>query len=222
MRFRLSLILGIMLVAMALAACSGDDHYDYGNFKYAMTTYLGDDGSASSFTCYGHDDAPAVTLHGQHLGDTTLRSGDRVLLNYIEKGASGTSAQEVTVRGYSKVVTDALRMATTAQLAETPMDTIQLQSVWRTGSYINLRCKLRYTAAPRQLMLVVDQGTMAQSTVKCYLAHNTMGATSYYWAQAYMSFDVTAVWSRHTCKTLRVYLNDELYPATHYYDFIKN
>ena len=116
-------------------------------------------------------------------------------------------------------ITDSLRYI--PNLSSMAMDSISLNSIWRTGRYINLYCRVKYTYAARQIALVTDYSTLHNDTVHCYLMHNMLGVQAYFWRRCYMSFDINSVWNLQSCKTVRIHLNDVTYPDRKYYDFTK-
>ena len=147
------------------------------------------------------------------------REGQRMLLNYIPAGAATGGVQEIRARGYTEAVTDSLRF--TSRPDSVVMDSVRLKSIWRTGNYLNLSTEVKFTEGKRQLYLVMDKATWHSDTVRAYLAHNMLGEQAYFWRKCYLSFYIGAVWKLQSCKVLRVYLNDVIYPKVEYYDFAK-
>lgn len=214
------LLLGLFIIVVA-SACSDDKGYDYGDFHYDMVTYLGTDNGAPKFEFQAYDDSPFITLISSKTGTLDMKKGQRILLNYIIDKEESETMKMVTVRGYSKVITDTMRIAATSKLLPAKMDNIKLASIWRTGAYINIRCQVQYSEKPRQLMLIADLGTLNSSMVETYLIHDLFDATAYYWTPCYLSYYAGPAWNLLTCKTLRVNLNDLVYPSVKYYDFSK-
>ena len=139
--------------------------------------------------------------------------------NEMDGGRNSDGSLNVTARSYTKAITDSLRYI--PNLSSMAMDSISLNSIWRTGRYINLYCRVKYTYAARQIALVADYSTLHNDTVHCYLMHNMLGVQAYFWRRCYMSFDINSVWNLQSCKTVRIHLNDVTYPDRKYYDFTK-
>lgn len=212
-----TLTVAVLLVAMA--ACSDDEPYEYGDFRFDMVTFSGyDDSSRASFTLLQRDDSQ-ITLLTTARCSVAVNVGQRMLLNYIPAGPVADGIQPIQARGYTEAVTDSLRY--TSRPDSIVMDSVRLKSVWRTGEYLNFSTELKFTEGKRQLYLVMDKDTWHTDTVCAFLAHNMMGEQAYFWRKCYASFYIGAVWKLHSCKVLRVYLNDVTYPSVDYYDFTK-
>lgn len=213
------------IIAMLAASCNDDEYYRYGDFRYDMVTYMGHDETlgGDAYINYPAGDNNAVTLIDLQSAASTssagLETGSRLLLNYIIDSRNSDGSLNVTARGYTKAITDSLRYI--PNLSSMAMDSISLNSIWRTGRYINLYCRVKYTYAARQIALVADYSTLHNDTVHCYLMHNMLGVQAYFWRRCYMSFDINSVWNLQSCKTVRIHLNDVTYPDRKYYDFTK-
>ena len=215
----------LFIVAIVIAqACDNEDYYRYGDFRYDMVTFMGnEDGAGDVYINYPVNDNTPVRLI-DHAGAVSISNedisvGDRLLLNYIVDKDNGDGTLDITARSYVQVVTDSLRY--TLNMSSLAQDSVSLNSIWRTGDYINLYCRVKYTGVSRLLALVMDYDTWHNDTVHCYLSHNMMGADAYFWRRCYMSFNISAVWNLQSCKVVRVHLNDVAYPDRKYYDFIK-
>ena len=215
-----------MLAVVAMVAVSCQDDNDgtdvYTDFRYDLVTYMGQEAEGATFEYLGQNDSTVVTLHSTLPQQEDLKMGRRVLLNYKVEDKPSASHWLVTVNGYSTgVASDSLRY-NTQPLDNYQMHPIRLKSLWRTGSYINLRCEVEYTGKQRMLYLMMDKATHHADTVHCYLIHDLMDATStYLWRSCYGSFYVGKVWQLESCRVLRVHVNDETYPDKQYYDFSK-
>ena len=213
------------IIAMLAASCNDDEYYRYGDFRYDMVTYMGHDETlgGDAYINYPTGDNSAVTLIDPQSAASTssagLETGSRLLLNYIIDSRNSDGSLNVTARSYTKAITDSLRYI--PNLSSMAMDSISLNSIWRTGRYINLYCRVKYTYAARQIALVADYSTLHNDTVHCYLMHNMLGVQAYFWRRCYMSFDISSVWNLQSCKTVRIHLNDVTYPDRKYYDFTK-
>lgn len=213
------------IITMLAASCNDDEYYRYGDFRYDMVTYMGHDETlgGDAYINYPTGDNSAVTLIDPQSAASTssagLETGSRLLLNYIIDSRNSDGSLNVTARSYTKAITDSLRYI--PNLSSMAMDSISLNSIWRTGRYINLYCRVKYTYAARQIALVADYSTLHNDTVHCYLMHNMLGVQAYFWRRCYMSFDINSVWNLQSCKTVRIHLNDVTYPDRKYYDFTK-
>lgn len=222
------ILLTVIAATMAVlaASCNDDDeYYQYGDFRFDMVTYVGHDEAMGGDAYINYppgDIQPVMLIDPQSAvssSSASLKSGSRVLLNYIIDSHNSDGSLSVTPRSYTRAISDTLRYI--PSLSSMAMDSISLNSIWRTSQYINIYCRVKYTYTARQMALVADYGTLHDDTVHCYLMHNMMGVPAYFWRRCYMSFDISSVWNLQSCNTVRLHLNDVAYPERKYYDFTK-
>lgn len=211
----------IALVVSAMTSCGDDEYYEYGNSSFDMVTYAGNGTAGDSYINYPVNDIAPVTLidAATNASSAGLKSGTRLLLNYAVNSRNSDGSLNITAKSYTKAITDTLRYVPTPD--STPMDSVSLNSIWRTGRYINIYCRVRYTETARVMALVADYRTIRNDTVHCYLMHNMMDATAYFWRRCYASYDISSVWNLQSCKTVRIHIDDVNYPERRYYDFTK-
>ncbi len=211
----------IALVAPAMTSCGDDEYYEYGNSSFDMVTYAGNGTAGDSYINYPVNDIAPVTLidAATNASSAGLKSGTRLLLNYAVNSRNSDGSLNITAKSYTKAITDTLRYV--PGTTPIPMDSVSLNSIWRTGRYINIYCRVKYTETARVMALVADYRTIRNDTVHCYLMHNMMDATAYFWRRCYASYDISSVWNLQSCKTVRIHIDDVNYPERRYYDFTK-
>lgn len=211
----------IALVVSAMTSCGDDEYYEYGNSSFDMVTYAGNGTAGDSYINYPVNDIAPVTLidAATNASSAGLKSGTRLLLNYVVNSRNSDGSLNITAKSYTKAITDTLRYV--PGTTPIPMDSVSLNSIWRTGRYINIYCRVKYTETARVMALVADYRTIRNDTVHCYLMHNMMDATVYFWRRCYASYDISSVWNLQSCKTVRIHIDDVNYPERRYYDFTK-
>jgi hypothetical protein len=215
------LSISLIAVLMVLVSCDKQEDIDrsYTDYRYDIVTYLGQNDMGALFEYIGHGDSASVMLQS-HVSLSNVKTHQRVLLRYdfLDKSVSGNC--NIEVYGCSAIISDSLRM-TMVSPDSIPRHEVKLRSMWRTGEFINLHCQAEYTNANRSFMLVADGNTLSNDTVECYLMHDLRGERGTFWRDCYASFNVGAMWHRDSFRCLRIYVNDVTFPATKYYDFIK-
>ena len=68
-----------------------------------------------------------------------------------------------------------------------------------------------YSGKNYQLMLVADEQTLGSPTIEARIVYNTMGAQTLFDRRVYASFDVSALWSRATCRRLSIGIADRTF-----------
>lgn len=214
-------ILGIALIM--LVSCSKDDDYTAptNDRLYNMVTYESQNSEGTTFTYQGYEDSPVFTLHATGFQAKDMKRGHRTMLYYYVNSISSTTEQSVKVSFASFTIFDSLRVAAKDNILKVTSNPVQLKSMWRTGEFINMDMLLQYTGKARQYMLIMDKATADNDIVEAYLIDSLMGNPGFYYRQVYSSFFVGAAWRKPTCRTLRIYINDENYPNVKYYDFNK-
>ena len=215
------LSISLIAVLMVLVSCDKQEDIDraYTDYRYDIVTYMGQNDMGALFEYIGHGDSASVMLQS-HVSVSDVKTHQRVLLRYdfLDKSTSGN--RNIDVYGCSAIISDSLRM-TMVSPDSIPQHEVKLRSMWRTGEFINLHCLAEYTNANRSFMLVADGNTLTNDTVDCYLMHDLRGERGTFWRDCYASFNVGAMWHRDSFRCLRVHINDMTFPATKYYDFIK-
>ena len=218
----------LSLALMALTACSDrdtDPSNSQNAYRYDMVTYLGYDEGCLHFDRIDRNNGASTHLYGSYSYEPATEPGSRVLLSYYtlpESKASSTAyKQRIAVTGFSKATTDSLRITNSTRIDTLRREPIRLESIWRTGGYINLQGEIEYSGKPRFFYLVADLNTWTNDTIDCYLVNNSLNQQLYNWRRFYASFYVGAALNRATCKVIRVYLNDDKFPNRNNYCFQK-
>lgn len=215
----------LLALALVMAACG--DGYDpsldtLGDFRLDVVTCKGMSGGTVAFEYLGRGDSAAVQLQSSLTAlPQGVRAGDRVLLRYSfrqpQHDGAGSEPRPISTYRCTRIVTDTVRLAASPDAQR--HRSIKLRSLWRTGPYINLRCEVEHASLHR-LALLADRATLGTDTVVCHLVHDLAGTdTAYYWRDCYGSFFASNITGRHTCRVLRVAVNDEVKPTVKYYDF---
>lgn len=225
MRHLTTHLLMLTVAILAMTACSDKgNNAPVASYRYDLVTYQGYRQGTAIFQYLGRDDSTAITLQATMDKPAKLKAGRRVLLHYNIDAVPGPSLRDITVQyiSYFNVASDSLHVST-QPISRYERHPIRLRSLWRTGDYVNLRCEVEYTKSPRALYLVADKRTLDNDTVDCYLVHDLLTAsdTTYFWRSCYGSFYVGKVWEHNSYHTLRMHINDVIYPEITYYDFHK-
>lgn len=208
----------ITIALAILAACdrSHDGTLDgtYETQLVDIVTYTGLDADGhATFQLVGRDDEPSVDLYSEVNAPEKVNVNGRMLLTYsIVHRATDNSLWNIDAIGYSRIISDSLRINVN------PLDTysmrpIKLNSIWRTGEFINLYGQAENTGRSRLMYLMIDADTKYEETVDAYLVHdllNTPSDSIFYWRDFYMSINIGALKSDNApCRTLRIHLNNE-------------
>lgn len=213
---RLFPLLPAMALAVALTGCGDDAPYSDTATLYDIVTYGGSVGGVATFTMRASNDSPLLTLTATGVDvNPAIKEGDRMLLGYIPASGTPYASGEVSV-----VSTGAINNVPMTEDAIADIrwdaDPIYLNSIWRTGCYINVYCRVSYSAKPRLLSLVADCETLGDPVPQLYLVHDLLGEPDSYTRRAYLSADISDVWRLETCRGVTVHVADSNLPTTEY------
>lgn len=195
-------------LALSLASCStdGGDYAEQAFLSDIVTVEsTGKTGSRFTFRRYG--DSPLITLDDPGLTLKKEYVGTRVLLRYYPESGIPYTDSEIRAVGLTAINNDTT-VIRPVERYDWNADAVFLNSIWRSGNYINVRMRAVYSDSPRYFSLMVDSLTLTDPVPQVYLVHNTLGAPDNYMREVYASFDISNVWDRPGCRSIEVHVND--------------
>lgn len=205
----------LALLLLLTTACEQEEDI-YGIF-YADIVTCHRSNSGTYFTHQATDSAPLDTLYPVGtVNEAKTGEGVRVLLQYRPVETLGENRQRVEIQTLSSIHFDTLRLVSHEQMAQLPDDTLYLQSVWKTGDFLNLRYRIDYHSRPHTLMLVADESSLAGDTLKMELRHSRNDDPEGHWTNLYSSFNIEGYRSR-PYTTLQLYVNQVNFNYKYYY-----
>ena len=199
----------LMLIILAAVSCSrpgidADVAMDYAE----IVTYEGMRDGKSVFTFRKVDDSPLITLTSRQTFDEDIAPGTRMLIGYTN------STNEPFVSGpvdlyMARRITQSAAVTTWEDVYDLwDIDPVWLNSMWRSGEYINLRVRLTYTTEPRLFALVLEPRTAQTEWPTFYVAHVMTEYPDYHDREYYASFDISEFRAKEGIKGVRVVIND--------------
>lgn len=204
-------------MAVALVSCRDEGGARNHDFMYSdiVTVASASDADGTVFTMQRYDDSPLVSYTARNWVASEKIVGQRVHLFYY------TESDEPYVSGPIRIVS--VRAITNGAVAEgnpdSPKwdaDAVWLNSIWRTGKYMNLRMRLSYSDKPRYFGLIAEKATLDSEQPQLYLVHNLDGEPQSYLSEIYASFDMSFVWDRPTCRSVCIHVHDDNRPEQTY------
>ena len=213
---RLLPLLSTMTLAVALAGCGDDAPYSDTATLYDIVTYEGSAHGVARFAMRASNDSPLLTFTATGVDvDPDIGEGDRMLLGYIPASGRPYTSGEVSVVSTGAINNVPLKEDAIADI-RWDADPIYLNSIWRTGCYINVYCRVCYSAKPRLLSIVADRETLGDPVPQLYLVHDLLGEPDSYTRRAYLSADISGVWQLEGCRGVTVHVADSNLPKTEY------
>lgn len=195
-----------LLAAMLPAACSDDDSAPL-EYRADIVTFTGNDDSGATFGRIeqNSDDVTPLVARGVRVDTAKVLAGSRVLMVY-EEMAELSGPMYVNVRSLQQIVNGAVSVADETDGWD--KDAIYMMSLWRTGNYLNLECRVENSEEPRNFGLIADPATLDNAVPDLYVAHDMGDHPASYMRRIYASWDISAVWSRAGCRGVRVHMRD--------------
>lgn len=133
-----------------------------------------------------------------------LYEGQRVILQYYVNEEKPDNSKEVDVIEIYSVRHDTINDVHPDTLAAYPNDPLKINTISRTGNYINLDMSIEYFNKPHGLDLFSNPMQASSDTIDVILRHNRNDDVFGYWVAAYASFYIPDLASY---KAMRVYAN---------------
>lgn len=204
-----------ILPLLLFTACKGEEEDIYGIF-YAdiVTCHTGSEGLHFSYQTT--DSTPADTLYPTSPVTETIKEGERVLLQFRPVEQLAEHRKRIEVQALSAIHFDTLRVVGHNNMDKLPDDTLYLQSVWKTGDFLNLRYRIDYHSRPHSIMLITDEETLSGDTLKLQLRHSRNDDPEGHWSNMYSSFNISAC-RKHPYTTIQLYVNQVNFNHKFYY-----
>lgn len=203
---RLGRIFVAMMAAVLAWGCSSDEPTDSVTL-YDIVTFEGDSDHGARFSFRKNGDSPLVELvaAGRRLNSEAVAEGDRVLIAYTPVSGEAYRSGDIELKGVSLINGGDMRRGGTDGWDATP---VYVNSLWRSGTYINLECKLDYADDKRRFYLALDEATAAEPVPDLYIVHDMGTLPPNFGRRIYASWDISAVWDVPECQGVTVHVND--------------
>lgn len=219
---KLSLIL-FALLTIVTTACDGESVLNDSATLYDIATFDDNTDAGAQFSLQRQNDSPTITLlaRGVTLDTANIKPGTRAFIGYIPASGKSDTSGDISLTAASAINNDVLRISSLDSIPAWDGDPIYLNSIWRTGKYLNIYCRVSQSDTKRTFILLVDRATRGDSIPQLYLAHNLLGKPQSYTRRAYLSVDISSLWGEKTCKGVTVHINDSNLPQETY-TFLKS
>lgn len=203
-------LLILTLLAIITTSCGDDIPYNDRAALYDIVTFdgAGEDGAMFSFRQI--NDSPIIHLvaHGITLDEKIAHKGQRLLIGYYPISGNAYVSDQIELIGYSQVNQNEVVITPSDKIANWDKNPIWLNSIWRSGTFLNLNLRADQSGSSRRFELIADQSTINEPMPHLYIAHDLLGSPENYSRQIYASFDLSSVWNLNSCKGVIIHIND--------------
>ena len=204
MRNLLKLILLVTAIAIGLTSCEETNNNGPVVYYADFVSCRVQPNEPLSFEHILRNDQGSVMLYPNPSIEASVYNGQRILLQYYVNRTNDDNGLEITPLQLVPARHDTIIAATADTLAAYPNHPLRINTIWRTGSYINFDMALEYYNLPHRLDLFSNPEQAPGDTLDIILRHDRNGDAVGYWTAAYASFYIPNLASY---KAVRVYAN---------------
>lgn len=203
-------LLTITCIATLFAACGDDGPYSDRVALYDLVTFDGNLSQGATFTFQRRDDSPMITLtaKGVKMATDQVKQNDRLIIGYYPEAGEAYKSDNIQLISVTKVNQDTIRFSPAEEIVGWDRDPIYLNSLWRSGKYLNMYLRVEYSSESRKFRLVADESTLGDEYPQLYLMHDMFDAPESFSRRAYASFDISSVWDNPKYKGVVLHIND--------------
>lgn len=155
-------------------------------------------------------DSRLTTLRSTNIAidTTTTNINSRLMIYYTPESGIHNIDDNITVKSIVQIFNDSIRTGDVAKLPDWDRNPIYVNSIWRSGSFINIHCGLTYSYEPSAFMLMVDATTINNAMPDVYLTYKKGDDRESYLKNFYASIDISNLWDKSTCQGFTLHVND--------------
>lgn len=212
----------ILTAFAALTILTGCDDSDSVNGPVDVTswdiaTFTGNSAGHATFTVSPGDDAPVAILTADRtLESENIKPGDRVYIAYVPADNRPYTTCSITLLTVSRINQADVEAVDFNPNDGWDKDPVYLLTAWRTGTYLNIYCRLPYSTEPRIFTVTADRATVGTPRPQLYLHHTLPEAVNSFSRAYYASFDISAIWNLPTTEAVDLHIRNSNLPVTTY------
>lgn len=201
-------IVAAIVAGFCLTGCYGPENSEPMPVVYNFVTYesTSDEGGESVFTYQVNGDSPIVTLTAEWSPQESIKPGMRLLLAYVPENST-TESGPVDIQSYAILPGGEIRYDEPARGSET----VRLNSMWRSGNYLNLDGMVTFGGAASEISLYAEPGSEAAAEPLLTVVVRKADGEAEVAAERrlYASWDISAIWSKSNAEAVRVAYTDD-------------
>lgn len=203
-------LMGISCISLCgvMASCNDtDNNPEYREATVSnVVTYVGGDNIGAVFEYVKIDDAFPVRLSTSVTIDDKVQLGQRYMMTYHPVNGDEKTSGFIEPISISAITTLDVSERDISFYPDWNKSGVYLLSAWRSGLYLNIRCKLAYSESPRVLSLAPQLGVSEVGNL--YLVHEAPDDVTFDRAY-YISFNLSEYLSENpSVKVLKIHVNN--------------
>ena len=206
----------IICLALCATACMSDNNDSPiidESTMHDIVTFVGNPESNnhnSVFQFQKEGDSRLTTLRANNIAlDTaSTKVNTRMMLYYTPETGMHNVDDNITVKSIAQVFNDSVRTGDVKKLPDMDYNPIYVNTIWRSGTYLNINCGLNYSYEPIGFMLMVDATTVDNPYPDLYLSYHKDTNHESFFKNFFASIDISHIWNKSTCKGFTLHVND--------------
>lgn len=197
-----------IVVAMMATACGDDEPKEGVEIYQDVMTFEGNSGGNAYFSFQALDDSGVIKVYGAGtLSGDGVNVGMRVLVTYsMPQERVYPSSGEVQLRSVGKVYQPTLEVVESLPSMD-ELNAIYVNTLYRTGGYLNLRAMLAQVQG-REFRILVDEASLATGRAVIAIDTRVPEGAQGYDATSVMSADISELWDRVDIEGVDVLVNN--------------
>ena len=210
-------LVSVCLVA-SFASCLKDDEPKVYYTEF-VTTHITPDQNLYFEQVLRNDLGSYMLYPATAIAGSEASQGRRVLLQYSVDEVNPDNSKKITVADVYTVRYDTIISAHPDTIAAYPNDPLKINTIFRTGDYINLDMSIEYFNQAHSLDLFRNPMQASSDTIDVILRHDRNNDVYGYWTSAFASFYIPDL---AQYSAMRVYANVPNTPEGYFVIAIKD
>ncbi|MDE6288629.1 MAG: hypothetical protein K2M00_07590 [Muribaculaceae bacterium] len=212
-KINLSALLTAMLTAVLMSACNGNGTDVVETFM-AFATLENTTDKGCTFTTQEGPNTPVVTFTSPvELKNDRYPVGNRYIIGYTNESNKRFESGPITLALIMDIANGKIESATSEAIKSITADPMNPTMITRTGQWLNIEAIAPIQIAPTQFGLYVDRDTENNEIPDVYIGFVTDNTGSPY-RQFYGSFSLEPLWSKESCRGIKLHIKLNGKPET--------
>ena len=169
--------------------------------------------STATFLKMEKNDSPIATLtvtNAEDLGLSyyPLKTGDRVMISYVPQSGVRYVSDFITLYQLQTIPAPETITDDINKYPDWDLPSFSVDNLWRTGTYINLYCRMTYLSSPN-FKVIYDKKTINNSHPDIYLTYDFYSTPESVEKSFVTSFDISTIWLKPTCHGVNIHLKNK-------------
>lgn len=210
---KINKLLFAAVLSLAFFSCN-EDTPDDGSQKEIYTdivTLVKNDPGDVAFTFRKLDDSPTITLRSANQLDPKFYAiGTRLVMSYLPSSETHYLSDDITIYGLATAIGagDPVAVVSPNGYAGWSSSFVNMNSIWRSGDYLNIVFTAESAPTPKKCVAVCDQTTIDSEYPEIHFIFEPESGNKVAEYAFYMSYSLADIYKDKNVKGVKVYFKD--------------